>query len=112
MARTAISVTEAQKGDGINPASFDNGDSTNDMKVPDNNGDIVLIIDNDTGAAATVTVVSVEDFAGRLEDIVLSMAAGDIAFTPPLKASNWNQSDGSIHVNLDANVNIAAIRLP
>lgn len=115
MARTAITVTDVGNQGSVNPLSTatDNGDSTNNMKFL-NDGSIVLYINNDTGASASVTVISVSDEAGRTGDISLTVANGDRVLAGPFRQSWWNQSStnpGEVHVDMDANVNIAALRL-
>lgn len=115
MARTDITVTDVGNQGSVDPLSgaTDNGDSTNNMKF-ENDGRTVLYINNDTASAATVTIVSVADPAGRTGDIVLSIASGDASFVGPLKPSWWNQTStniGDVHVDLDINVNIAALKL-
>lgn len=109
MARTTISETDMSAADSGAVVSFDTGDSANDMDYRQD-GSVGLLIHNDTGGSATVTIVSTADSLGRTKDISLSMTDGDIAYIPPKQMRGWVQDDGQVHVDMNANVSIEAIR--
>lgn len=112
MARTALTVTDVPLNGQVDPVSFDNGDAANDH-VLNNDGKTVVILDNDTAGAASVTVVSVADEAGRTGDITVSLASGDTAFVGPFPGRWWNQAGTQdVQINVDAAINIAALSLP
>lgn len=110
MARTAITVTEVSTVSAANPLAFDTGDSTNDMEFI-NDGKTWLLIDNDTGGAAVITIpVAAASEDVGFSDTSYTISAGDFVAIPPFEVSNYNQSGGVVHVNMDANVKIIAVR--
>lgn len=76
----------------------------------------LLLLSNESGGAATVTITSVDDEKNRSEDITnYSMADGDFAvFGVGLTNSKgWRSSSGTIRITVsDADLKVAVLRLP
>lgn len=109
MARTSITVTSMTTASPTNPLSFDTGDSTNDMQFT-NDGKTWLLIDNQSGSSATVTLIAAgTDEDVTFSDLSLTISNGDFVAIPPMAISKYNQSDGVVHVDMDQNVNIVAV---
>lgn len=116
MPRTAIPITEVPFQGKLDNISFTAADATNQMMF-DNDGSTVLVVKNTSGAAVTVTVLSVKDEAGRSGDLSISVpATTGLAFIGPLRQAWWNQTAtdiGKVYVNFSSGtgVSIAALRI-
>lgn len=81
-----------------------------------NNGKLVLLIKNGSGAGITVTVVSVADEHGRTGDNSVPIAAGAEACVGLMDPALWNQRSGDVgevHVTFSSgtSVTMAALSL-
>jgi hypothetical protein len=65
-------------------------------------GDEVIIFHNPTGGAVTVTIRGSADPQGRIDDMVLAMAAGSFARCGPLGVVGWRQSDMRLYIDSSA----------
>lgn len=108
---TALSITEVGLNSGLNPVAYDTADSGNNNEY-ENDGNTIVLMKNDTGGPASITVVSVPDEALRTGDITFTLADGDEAFIPPLRKKWWNDGSGNVLIELDTNIKIAVLRLP
>lgn len=111
MARTAITVqTIGIHGGAINSITWSAGDAANDHEFV-NDGQTLLLVKDATGSQA-VTVVSVDDPFGRSEDTAITTAAGGISIAGPFSKALFNQSDGTVHVDLTTatDLYVAAVR--
>lgn len=73
-----------------------------------------LLLVNNTGTTATITVHSVVDPSNRTGDITTySVAGSTFAVLGPFKLPGWQQADGTIWVDCSAvGVTLAVVRLP
>ena len=115
MARTELTVQEInfQKGEAIVGIA---GDAANNH-VFVNDGKTLLYVKNAGGGAVLVTIVSVKDSLGRLQDEVLSVAAGEEAIFAPTRKGGWSQKSGVdqgktlVDIDVDTSVTLAALRI-
>lgn len=112
MARTAIALQDIPTQGHIGNITMSAADAANDHTIA-NNGQVLLLCENADAAPHTITIVSVADFAGRVQDIVQAVAAGDFAIFGPFKPAWWNQAGGLLHVDIDTDtaVTFAALRI-
>ncbi len=112
MARTVIALQDIPSEGHIADITMSAADAANNHELA-NNGKVLLLVDNADASPHQVTIVSVPDFAGRTQDIVQSIVAGDIAIFGPFKPAWWNQPGGILHVDLDTDtaVTLAALRI-
>jgi hypothetical protein len=111
MARTNIALTSLGFA-GKSAVAWTAADATNDHSFV-NDGKTLLLVKNATGAAAiNVDVDSVADENGRLGDVQLAVANGEIGVFGPFKPSIFNQS-GLVNVNLDVDTTsfVAAVKM-
>ena len=76
-----------------------------------NTGRVLLLVKNGGGGAVQVTIVSTPDARGRTGNEVRSVSAGADALFGPFPRLGWNQSDETVHVDLDVDtaVELAAL---
>jgi len=102
MARTAMTITNAASSystTGVDVSALASVDNTNGMTFPPT-GRELLVVQNPTGGALTLTVHSAADQAGRTGDISAhSIAAGAFWFSQLFKADGWAQSTGLVNVD-------------
>ena len=112
MPRTAIALQDIPFQGRIGSITMSAADAANDHEFA-NNGKVLLLVENGDASPHEITIVSVTDFAGRLQDIVQSVAAGDLAIFGPFKPAWWNQVGGLVFVDIDTDVSVtlAALRL-
>lgn len=121
MARAAITVNQIAAGPDLNKAiTWTNGDAAEDHTMA-NDGRTLLIVNNTSGGAAIVQVVSVADpRTGRSGDIgdgsaTVSIANGEVRIFGPFPPELFNQAGNVINVNTDtggATCRFAGVRLP
>jgi len=102
MPRTAIAVQNIPAfGSGINDVVMSAADAVNDHSFI-NDGKTFLIMKNTDPAAKTATIVSVADESNRTGDQTVTCAGGgsEICLYGPFKPRDWNQSDGTISLDL------------
>lgn len=113
MARTELTVQEInfQKGEAIVGIA---GDSANDHMFI-NDGRTVLYVKNAGVGAVSVTIKSVADELGRIQDEVLSVAAATEAIFAPTRKGGWNQKSGvdagKTYVDLDIDTSVTLVPL-
>lgn len=114
VARTSIPIQTVpfQKGAAIVYNAVDSG---NGMMF-ENDGNTVLIVQNNGGSPVNVTVRAVPDEAGRSVDHVQAVGAGQVAILGPFRQRWWNQTAqdmGKVYVDFSASasVSVAALRL-
>lgn len=112
MARVDIPVQEAGFISEIDQLTFTSADAANDHSF-ENSGKEVLLVKNDDASSKTVTVVSVADPYGRTEDLSVVVPANSVGFVNLLLPSLFNQSDGTVHLDLtaDTSLSFAAVRV-
>ena len=78
-----------------------------------NNGEMFLHVKNAAVADITVTLVSIPDPWGRVEDRAVIVTAEEERMIGPIPPLLFNQADGTVNVNFTAvaTVTIAAVRL-
>lgn len=113
MPRTAIPVTDmagTPGGDGavLNNPSFTAADAANGMDFV-NDGRVHLVVKNDDASQKQVTIVAVADQAGRATDEVVTIAAGQEAHFGRKHPRWWNQSDGKVQVDFDADTSVTVL---
>ncbi len=75
-------------------------DDTNDHSMV-NDGHTILLAVNRASNTPTVTIVSVSDQYGRTGDIAQALTATTVrVFGPFTPKANWNQSDGTVQVDV------------
>lgn len=115
MPRTTIPPTILDHEGAENPLVFTAADATNDMRYR-NSGREIVLINNGGGVAVEVTFVAVPDEAGRAVNLVVTVAAGDIAAVDALEPKWWNQRAGEdqgftqVDFDVDASVEVAVLR--
>jgi hypothetical protein len=112
MARTVIALQDIPSEGHIADITMSAADAANNHELA-NNGKVLLLVNNADAGPHEITIVSVADFAGRFQDIVQSVVAGDLAIFGPFKPAWWNQAGGLLHINLDTDtaVTLAALRI-
>lgn len=105
MPRTAFSVVTSKK-EGV-AYSLGAVDATNGNSFL-NNGDELLLVNNASASAVTVTIVSVPDVYGRTGDISLSVPANSSRVFGPFPTYLFNQPDGTVNVNFSAGASVTA----
>jgi hypothetical protein len=96
----AVTMTNTASADGISFA---------------NTGREMVLLENDTEGAVTVTVQTPAEIDGDLAiaERTLSVASGAIATIGPFSKQYYNQSDGAVYVDFDEDgVGAAVIRWP
>lgn len=125
MARTLIPVTVSTH-DGVNYPAVTNSDPTNDMEIEDNDGSIILIMENVSASVRTVVVDAAATFgdppiplADRTYSLAVSPTAGFKQVAGPFSRRLFNQTGdagtASVLVNVDgsaADVEFVAISAP
>src|SRR6476660_1851250 len=110
LAATALLGSQASAGVAI---TYTTGDAINGHKLT-STGKEVLIAKNTGAVARTVTVTSAPDQMGRTKDIAAeSIAAGAERVFGPFSQLGWQQTDGTIYVDVShAEVLLAVLTLP
>ncbi len=77
-----------------------------------NDGHTVLLLRNTDGNPRTITVVSVRSSNHRLGDLIVVVPAGEVGFVGPLSIEGFNQSDQTVHLDVDdsTGLTMAAVR--
>jgi len=117
MARTAIAVTTLagrKNPANVEIATLTAGDDSNHHGWAAKVGDILLVHNTGTGAVG-VELQSVADDLGRVEHEAASIGADDYwTFGPFTDLRGWQQSDGTIHFDIDSgtgsDLNLAVLR--
>jgi len=74
-------------------------------------GQPMLFIRNDDVGSQTITLKSVADQSGRVEDEAIVVAAGEYAMAGPFTATGWRQADGLFWIDTtDADLMVAVLR--
>lgn len=112
MPRTVIALQDIPSEGHIGSITMSAADAANNHELA-NNGKVLLLVENGDASPHSITIVSVPDFAGRIQDIVQAVAAGDLAIFGPFKPAWWNQAAGLLHVDIDVDtsVTLAALRI-
>ncbi len=116
-ARTDIPLTRLPRnGGGVDNIAFTAGDAANGMQF-DNDGKVILLVLNADNAQHTVTVESVKDRTGRVDNKLVTIAAAAGALSGassygPFKPGLFNQAGGTkVFLDLSsANLKLAAVR--
>jgi hypothetical protein len=73
-----------------------------------NDGRTVLVVENSSGAARTVTVTSVPEARfGRTGNLTIAFTGSGIAFVGPLAPEAFNASDGNVDISVDNATSVA-----
>jgi hypothetical protein len=82
------------------------GDAVNHHSMV-NDGETEIEIFNGGVGVATATIISTPDPTfGRTQNLVVAVPAGKPARISPLKPGGWNQSDGTVHIDLDVDTSV------
>lgn len=121
MARAAITVNQIPASPSLNKAiTWTNGNASDDHTMV-NTGKTLLLVENTSGGAVYVQVVSVaEGRYGRTYDIgdgaaTISIANGETRVFGPFPPEGFNQSGGVVNINTTAGgatCRFAGIELP
>lgn len=102
MPRTAIPVTTIP----ANGATLDDlraggtaGDAANDHEFI-NDGQSLLMVINESASSEAITVLSIACSHGRTLNITMTPNLDDQAIAGPFPKGQFNQSDGTVHVDL------------
>ena len=102
MPRTAIPVTTIPLNGGVVDdlrGGGTAGDATNDHSFI-NDGQTLLEVTNESASSEAITVVSVACSHGRTLNVTLTPSLNDQAIGGPFPQAIFNQSDGTVHVDL------------
>lgn len=99
MPRTDVPVQSPASG-GNSQLTKTAADATNDHEFK-NDGQVVLYIDNGSGATMNVTVQAVACAHGRTVDDTAAIPTGQTYKFGPYPVEEWNQSDGTVQVDVD-----------
>lgn len=119
MARTALTVQTPVGPYPVLPLgalaaqlTFANSDNANGNSFPCT-GRELIVLNNTTGGALTITIGSVVDERNRSGDIsAYSIPAAGFAMLGPFPTAGWMQAGGVINVDTSGVLKIAIIRLP
>jgi hypothetical protein len=113
MARTDLSVENISRS-GLN-ATQAVGDSANDHRIPNNDGEIFLRIDNG-GASPSIwsAVPKVSPDGLTVPNKSVTVPNGEARYFGPFRTDYYNQDDGSIHIDVDqaVSVTVETLRCP
>ena len=100
-----VTVTRA----GVAPATLTTG--TADLALADNDGNVLVEVQNGSGGNLTVTFVTTSSVAGiALEDVTVVVPGGQTRWVGPLPPAIFNQADDSVSVQA-VGLNLRALRL-
>lgn len=106
MPRTSIPITKSTDAGVAQPAQT-NGDLTNLMYLPYNDGRVLLEVVSSDAGAQTVTVETPGVVNGlAIADQVVSVAAGATKYLGPFPPAVYNQPDGTVNVNPSVNTTL------
>jgi hypothetical protein len=103
MSRSAITVQQAGPfAVGITQLTVTTtADSTNNHTLAGNDGKMMIIINNGSGAPATITAVGLASSLtfNNAPSVAVTVPAGKIGTLGPFTPGAFNQSDGSVNIN-------------
>ena len=114
MPRTNLTITDVTRGTGTLQPTQDNGDNVNGNALSYNDGRIILEVNNTSGGSLNVTVGTPGVVDGlAVADLVVAVAAGATRLIGPFPPAIYNQSDGTVQVDVTAStMKFRAYHLP
>lgn len=104
MARTAITVTEVTRSGVVQP-SQQSGDASNGMALPWNDGRILLELSSQTGTTIFTFPIPVLVDGQTPASKTVTCTVGQVKVVGPLPTGVYNQSDGTVNVDMDNTTN-------
>lgn len=104
MARTAITVTEVTRSGVVQPTA-QNGDASNGMNLPWNDGRILLELNSNSGTTIFTFPIPVTVDGSAVTSKTVTCTVGQTKVVGPLPPGIYNQSDGTVNVDMDNTTN-------
>jgi hypothetical protein len=104
MPRTTIPTTIIVRAGVTQPAAT-YSDITNNHSIASNDGRILLELINASNASdvdVTFDVPRLYDDDLTISDLIVTLAPGSVIYSGPFKRSVFNQTDNSVHINVES----------
>ena len=117
MARDALTVNPigAQNAQYTTDITLTSMVAANGFEVANSGGDVLIVVQNNgTSGAQTLTITSVTCSHGRTSDISRAVGQNDVQVLGPFPPELWNDSSGNLLIDsaTEDNFDFAAVRLP
>lgn len=104
MARTAITITEVDRS-GITEPAQQNGDASNGMYLPWNDGRVLLELSSSSGTTIWTFTANAGIDGTTAPTRTVSCGAAVVKLFGPIPPGIYNQADGTVYVNPDNTTN-------